>query len=164
MIFDDRFYLEIALEEGIKSGKEGTHPIGAIIVAPSGEIISRGRNRIYTTWDSSAHAEIDAIRNAGKYLFGKENKFIHTLYTSVEPCPMCAGAILLADIGRVVWALNDNYMGAFRTLKTGKRFRDRLDRIHFSAAPYEDLAIKQERIYKEWDEGRGQAYEVSKLE
>jgi len=132
-------------------------------VSPDGEIVSRGRNRIYTAWDATAHAEIDAIRNAGKLLCNRDNKYKFTLYTSVEPCPLCAGAIVLADIGRVVWALNDDYLGAFRILKNGKHFQHKLKHIHFTAAPFHDLAIKQEAVYKEWDEKRGATYEVSKI-
>lgn len=85
-MLDDRHYLEIALEEAEIAFSEGTIPIGAVIVGPEGEIISRGRNRVFSSMDPSCHAEIDVIRKAGKNLLNKDYKNKCTMYTTVEPC------------------------------------------------------------------------------
>lgn len=95
----DRLYLEMALEEAEQALKENTYPVGAVIVDEKYNLISRGRNRVHSEKDATAHAEIDAIRNAGQAIFNakiKREKF--TIYTSLEPCPMCTGGILFANI------------------------------------------------------------------
>ncbi len=65
---DDRYYLEIALEEAEMAFEEGTYPIGAVLVAPDGKILSRGRNRVYPLKDPTHHAEMDVIRQSGHAL------------------------------------------------------------------------------------------------
>jgi tRNA(adenine34) deaminase len=160
---DDRYYLEIALEEAEKAFAEGTIPIGAVIVGPDGEIISRGRNRVFTSMDPSCHAEIDVIRSAGKVLLNPDYKNKCTMYTTVEPCPMCSGALILADITRVVWALSDDYLGALRMMKEGNHFRHKFDKISVTPMPYPDLALRSQELHRLWDEKRGVKYVVSNL-
>lgn len=151
----DKEFLLIALEEARIAYEEGTYPVGAIIVAPSGEIIARGRNRVYSAYDATAHAEIDVIRQAGKKLFEKDLKKQCTLYCTAEPCPMCAGSLIIADIKRVVWIANDNYLGAFRKYKEGPHFKNRFDQIEMTPAPYPDLEEIQRKLSMEWDINRG---------
>jgi tRNA(adenine34) deaminase len=151
---DDRHYLELALEEAERAFHEGTIPIGAVILGPSGEIISIGRNRVHTNHDATAHAEIDAIRAAGRTLFNPQYKNQCTIYSSVEPCPMCSGALILADISRSVWALSDDYLGAMRIMKDGLHFRHKYDRINITPQPYLDLAERSEKLHKEYDRSR----------
>jgi tRNA(adenine34) deaminase len=160
----DRFYLELALEEARVAYDEGTIPIGAVLVAPDGTILSKGRNRIFTAFDPSWHAEVDVIRQSGKDLLNLKYKNKCTLYSTVEPCPMCTGAIILSDIRRVVWALSDDYLGALRIMKNGQHFRHKYDKVEISAMPYKDLALKSQELMKKWDEGRGIKYQVSNLE
>ncbi len=162
-MFDDRYYLEIALEEAEMAFSEGTIPIGAVIVGPAGEIISRGRNRVFTAMDPSCHAEIDVIRSAGNVLLDQEYKNRCTMYTTVEPCPMCSGALILADITRVVWALSDDYLGAMRIMKEGNHFRHKFDKIRITPMPYTDLAIRSQELHRRWDEKRGVRYIVSNI-
>jgi tRNA(adenine34) deaminase len=89
----DREYLLAAFVEAERSMKEGTFPIGAVIVNSNGEIISTGRNKVFSQCDTTAHAEVDVIRNAGFLMLNLEEKrFVHgdlTLFTTCEPCPMC---------------------------------------------------------------------------
>lgn len=104
------------MQEAEQASEAGTYPIGAIIVNPEGEIIGRGYNHVYDRGDYTSHAEMEAIRNAGCRLMKKPNFNTCTLYTTLEPCLMCCGAILLARIARVIWVKNDDLYGALRCL------------------------------------------------
>lgn len=104
------------MQEAEEASKAGTYPIGAIIVNPQGAIIGRGYNHVYHRGDYTSHAEMEAIRDAGCRLMQKPNYNACTLYTTLEPCLMCCGAILLARIKRVIWAKNDDVYGALRCL------------------------------------------------
>jgi tRNA(adenine34) deaminase len=159
----DRHFLELALHEAELSFKEGTYPIGAILVDEDDNIISKGRNRVFSNQDPTCHAEIDVIRNAGAQLMNPRYKNKCTLYTTVEPCPMCSGALILADIKRVVWALSDEYLGAMRIMKEGNHFRHKFDKIEITPMPFRDLAIRQQNLHRLWDEGRGIIYTVSNI-
>jgi tRNA(adenine34) deaminase len=159
----DRYFLEMALDEAEIAFKEGTVPIGAVLVDPDGKVLSKGRNRIFTNCDPTCHAEIDVIRQAGKKLLDPLYKNKCILYSTVEPCPMCSGAIILADIYRVVWALSDDYLGAMRIMKQGNHFRHKFDNISVTAMPFKDLAIRSQELLRQWDERRGRKYIVSDI-
>jgi tRNA(adenine34) deaminase len=159
MADDLKYLLEAFIEAEIAKVK-GTYPIGAVIVDSDGMIISRGRNSVFSESDTTAHAEVDAIRNAGPTMLDIENKkFLkkgYTLYTTCEPCPMCSCTIMLSfNIKRVVWAANDIEMGAMRKFKEGPHFLDRFSKISFEAAPYRDLEIRQRKMLAEWFIKRG---------
>ncbi len=109
----DRHFLKIAMEEGARAEKAETIPIGAVLVDSEGEIFACGRNRVHSVMDATAHAEIDVIRKAGGDMIKSSNERLFTLYTTVEPCVMCSGAIYFANIKRVVWALDDDNFGGF---------------------------------------------------
>jgi len=103
-------YMKAALDEAHKAALSGEVPIGAVIVSPRGVIIGRGHNLTETLHDVTAHAEMLAITAAtqslgGKYLTGC------TLYVTVEPCVMCAGAIGWTQLGRIVWGADDPKRG-----------------------------------------------------
>lgn len=89
-------------QENSRSGENG--PFGALVVK-DGKVIGRGGNRVVASCDPSAHAEIVAIREAGRAL-GSHDLTGCTIYSSCEPCPMCLSAILWARIDRVVYACN----------------------------------------------------------
>jgi len=89
---------------------EGEVPIGAVVVS-DGEIVGRGWNRNISLHDPSAHAEIMAMRDAGKHL-GNHRLPNCTLYVTLEPCPMCAGAMVHARLARVVFGASDPKTGA----------------------------------------------------
>jgi tRNA(adenine34) deaminase len=107
-------YLRAAIDEAHAARRNGEVPIGAVIVH-NGEIIACGQNRVLRDHDPTAHAEIVALRLAGRAL---ENYRLAngdggcTLYTTLEPCSMCAGAILHARIHRLVYAASDPKAGA----------------------------------------------------
>jgi tRNA(adenine34) deaminase len=105
-----------ALAEARFAADAGDVPIGAVIVHdPSGEVIGRGRNRREADGDPTAHAEIIALRDAARRL-GQWRLQDCTLYVTLEPCPMCAGAIVAARLPRLVYGCDDPKAGAVRTL------------------------------------------------
>jgi tRNA(adenine34) deaminase len=106
----DHRFMEMAMAEARDAGKADEVPVGAVIVM-GGKVIARGRNRIRERVDPTAHAEILAIRKAAHRL--KQERLIDaTLYTTMEPCVLCAGAIVLARIKRVVFGVWDHKAGA----------------------------------------------------
>lgn len=110
----DEYYMNIAIEEAEKSLDEGGIPIGAVLVE-GGEIISRGHNHLIQNDSVIFHAEMDAIENAGRLNY--EDYIKTTLYTTLSPCPMCSGAIILYNISRVVIGDNLTLKGAEDFLK-----------------------------------------------
>ena len=106
---DGQFMAE-ALGLAKEAAAEGEVPVGCVIVR-RGEIVGRGRNRRETAKTALGHAEIEAIADACKNL-GGWRLWECTLYVTLEPCPMCAGAIINARIPRVVWGANDEKCGA----------------------------------------------------
>jgi tRNA(adenine34) deaminase len=109
-VADDLLFLRAAIAEAEAAERDGEVPVGAVIVH-SGEIIARGNNRVLRDSDPTAHAEIVAMRAAGAAL-GNYRLEDCTLYTTLEPCAMCAGAILHARIARLVYAASDPKAGA----------------------------------------------------
>ncbi len=110
---DERF-MKSAIALGEEAAKEGEVPVGAVIVR-EGKIIATGRNRRETLGNALAHAEIEAIHNACKSLGGWRLTGC-TLYVTLEPCPMCAGAIVNARIDRVVYGAADMKAGSAGSL------------------------------------------------
>ena len=107
---DERIYMEAALELAKEAFAEGEVPVGCVIVR-NGQIVGRGRNRRETAKTALGHAEIEAIADACKNL-GGWRLWECTLYVTLEPCPMCAGAIINARIPRVVYGAGDVKCGA----------------------------------------------------
>ena len=106
---DERF-MDMALRQACTAGEAGEVPIGAVIVHQDGRILGKAYNQTETLKDPTAHAEVLAITQAAAAL-GDWRLLNTTLYITKEPCPMCAGAIVLARIPRVVWALDDPLRG-----------------------------------------------------
>ena len=107
---DDLYFMDQALELAKEAAAEGEVPVGCVIVR-NGEIVGRGRNRRETAKTALGHAEIEAIAEANKNL-GGWRLWDCTLYVTLEPCPMCAGAIVNARIPRVVYGASDSKCGA----------------------------------------------------
>lgn len=106
---DDEKYMRQALDEAHKALERDEVPIGAVIVS-RGRIIARGHNLTQTLTDVTAHAEMQAITAAASYLGGKYLPDC-TLYVTVEPCLMCAGALGWSQIARVVYGCEDPKRG-----------------------------------------------------
>ena len=111
---DDSFYMAQALALAREAGAEGEVPVGCVIVRGE-EIVGRGRNRREEDKSALAHAELEAIRQANQAL-GGWRLWECTLYVTLEPCPMCAGAIINARIPRVVYGASDSKFGACRSV------------------------------------------------
>lgn len=105
----DNQFMKMALEEARSGFGKGEVPIGAIIVA-DGVVIARAHNLTETLKDATAHAEMLAITSAESHLASKYLTGC-TLYVTVEPCPMCAGAIFWSQIGRIVYGCHDPKRG-----------------------------------------------------
>ena len=105
----DEKYMRLAIEEAKLALKADEVPIGAIIVS-GGCIVGRGHNLVETLVDVTAHAEIQAITAASSTIGGKYLNDC-TLYVTVEPCPMCAGALGWSQIGRIVYGASDPKRG-----------------------------------------------------
>ncbi len=106
---DDTFFMKKALQEAEAAYKKGEVPIGAVIVIHD-QIIARAHNLTETLNDVTAHAEMQAITAAANYLGGKY-LIDCTLYVTLEPCQMCAGALYWSQISRVVYGARDEQRG-----------------------------------------------------
>lgn len=115
MTKEDEVWMTIALEEARAAAAAGDVPVGAIVVA-DGHIIGRGRNRRELDHDPTAHAEINALREAAKAL--GMWRVEASLFVTQEPCPMCAGAIVNARVKRLVFGCTNPKAGAVETLYT----------------------------------------------
>jgi tRNA(adenine34) deaminase len=112
----DELFMRLAIEQANAAEAADEVPVGAIIVGPTGEVLATGNNRVLRDNDPTAHAEIVALRAAGlalaNYRLLTPEGLGHTLYVTLEPCAMCAGAILHARIARLVYAAADPKAGA----------------------------------------------------
>src|SRR5438067_6963410 len=121
--------MRLALAEAGAAAQTGDVPVGAIVVDAAGNVIGHGRNRREVDRDPTAHAEIVALREAAR---GAGTWRLHgvTLFATLEPCPMCAGALVNARVLRVVYGCDDPKAGALRTLYaigTDARLNHRFD-------------------------------------
>jgi tRNA(Arg) A34 adenosine deaminase TadA len=114
----DLDYLRIALAEAEAAAARGEVPIGAALVSAEGELLAKAGNRIVEAHDPTAHAEMLALREGARRL-GNERLIGTMLYVTLEPCAMCAGAISLARVARLVYAAADPKGGA---IEHGPRF------------------------------------------
>jgi tRNA(adenine34) deaminase len=113
----DEVWLQAALTQAIEAQAAGEVPIGAIVLGPDMTLIAMGQNRVIRDHDPTAHAEIVALRAAGATL---QNYRLEqcSLYVTLEPCAMCAGAMVHARIGRLVFGAFDPKAGAVGSVLT----------------------------------------------
>lgn len=107
---DDIHYMQLALAEAKMAAELGEVPIGAVLVGLEGQVIAACGNRSITSCDPSAHAEITTLRRAGEFTVNYRFPGT-TLYVTLEPCVMCAGALVLARVGRLVYGAIDPKAG-----------------------------------------------------
>lgn len=107
----DGGWMRLAIAEALEAERHGDVPIGAVVVGHDGTVLGRGRNERERDEDPTAHAEILALRRAAAAL-GSWRVLDATLYVTLEPCSMCAGAVVLSRIPRVVFGCTDPKAGA----------------------------------------------------
>ena len=110
---DHRAFMEAALDEARAAAARGEVPVGAVVVV-DGRIVSRAGNRTITDCDPTAHAEMVALREAAKVV-GNYRLLDAAVYVTIEPCAMCAGAMIQARIGHVIYGADDSKGGAVRS-------------------------------------------------
>lgn len=108
-LFSDEYYMQLAIYEAIAAAESGEIPVGAVVVCRN-RIIAKTRNQTERLTDVTAHAEILAITAAAEYLGSKYLKDC-TLYVTLEPCVMCAGALYWAQVGQIVYGASDEKRG-----------------------------------------------------
>jgi tRNA(adenine34) deaminase len=125
----DEHWMQVALALARRAAAEGEVPVGAVLVLDN-ELIGEGWNRPIGARDASAHAEIQVLRDAGRHV-GNYRLPGTTLYVTLEPCVMCAGAIIHARVAQVVYGATDPKAGAcgsvFDLLPSDGRFNHRTD-------------------------------------
>ena len=111
---EDQLYMKVAIEQAQIAEENGDVPIGAVVVYQN-QIIGRAYNQREQLQDPTAHAEIITLTQAAAFL---ENWRLHgcTMYVTLEPCPMCAGALVLARIDRLIYGCDDPKTGAIKSL------------------------------------------------
>ncbi len=110
---EDRRFMAAALEEARAAAERGEVPVGAVVVA-GGAIVARAGNRTIADCDPTAHAEIIALREAAAAV-GNYRLVNATIYVTIEPCAMCAGAMIQARVARLVYGAEDPKAGAVRS-------------------------------------------------
>ena len=149
---DHEFYMSQALELARQAALEGDVPVGCVIVR-EGEIVGRGRNRREERGDATAHAELEAIRDACART-GSWRLHGCTLYVTLEPCPMCAGGIINARIEAVRYGARDEKAGCCASVLN--LFEERFN--HRPRLYQGPLAEECEQVLQEFFEGlRGRA-------
>lgn len=108
-LFSNEYFMKLALREAQKAAEIGEVPVGAVIVA-NNLVIAKTHNQVQLLEDVTAHAEILAITSASSYLGAK---YLHdcTMYVTLEPCMMCAGALKWSQIGKIVYGTGDEQNG-----------------------------------------------------
>jgi len=111
----DEFFMRLALAAADEAGRRGEVPVGACVVDPEGEVLATEGNSPIGSSDPTAHAEVMALRAAGLKT-GNYRLTGCTVYTTIEPCVMCSGALVNARIGRLVYGAADERFGAARSV------------------------------------------------
>ena len=150
---NDEYYMREAIAQAQAASARGEVPVGAVIVNAQGEIIARTGNAPISIVDPTAHAEILAIRDAA---YGMDNYRLNgtTLYVTLEPCTMCAGAISNARIARVVYGASDVKGGA---VDNGVKFFEQATCHHRPEVTGGILAEESAKLLKDFFKARRRA-------
>ena len=114
MFTQDEEWMRLAVAAARQAAEKGEVPVGAVIVDANGDLLSESSNLTITNTDPTAHAEILALREAGRKI-GNYRLVGATVYSTIEPCVMCAGALVNARVARLVFGAHDERFGAVET-------------------------------------------------
>ncbi len=142
-VFSDEHFMRKAIQEARKAEAEGEVPVGAVIVC-NNAVIAKAHNQVERLSDITAHAEIMAITSASNYL---GSKFLNdcTLYVTLEPCVMCAGALKWARLGRVVYGASDDRRGFMRY---GKELLHKTSKLEFGVC-HDECSLMLKAFFKQ---------------
>jgi tRNA(adenine34) deaminase len=154
-----RQWMNRAVELAQAAGDAGEVPVGAAIVDGTGKLIAEAQNRRERDCDPTAHAEILALRAAGQVL---QDWHLNqcTLYVTLEPCPMCAGAIVQARIGLLVYGADDPKTGSIRTVANIPDGAHSCHRLSVLGGIMESTCRQQLLSWFEARRGRGDSFEL----
>lgn len=147
--------LELAILEAEKALKRGNVPIGCVITDLAGNVISEGQNETKTEFDTTAHAEIVALRKAGKKVLDKYNPEKNIIFTTLEPCFGCGFFLIRSNIKTIVWALSDDYFGSIDTYLEEPKMKDYYEGLHLISEPIEELRKKSSDLMVEYYKNKG---------
>ena len=131
-------FMREALYEAEQAGREGEIPIGAVLVI-DGEIIARGRAQHQALRNQIRHAELNAILDGGERLWKDFPRAI--LFTTVEPCPLCLGAVVMADIPHIIFGLHDRNVCSWLTVQTNPYVRRHIKSYYGGVLESESVSI-----------------------
>lgn len=146
----ENFYIYKTVELAVESASDLNYGVGAILVDPKGDIVAKGQNQVFHPYfQSGLHAEMDALNHFEGGIKGEKVDLKgYTIYTSLEPCPMCMSRILMAGVGYTVYAAEDELGGMIHIVDDYLKTKDKLKKNGFdsiSALPpvWEQFYIKQ---------------------
>ncbi|CAH0999766.1 tRNA-specific adenosine deaminase [Neolewinella maritima] len=142
-VYDDAYFMRQALKQAELAGTAGEIPVGAVVVADN-RIIARGYNETERLNDVTAHAEIIALTAAANHLGDKYLRGC-TLYVTLEPCPMCAGALHWAQTSRIVYGASDDKRGFMRF---GRELLHPKTKLEFGVL-HEDCARLMQQFFRQ---------------
>ena len=132
----DGRYLRKAIVWSHAARRRGNRPFGAVVVSEAGEVLAEAYCNTSETGDCTGHAETNAVRMLGARRIGRDELAKATLYSSAEPCVMCAGAIFWSAIGRVVYGIDAQRLRVFRGARGEQRDAELSCRDVFRASPH----------------------------
>ncbi len=156
-----RDHLRIALDEAYLGQSRGQIPIGCAIVRQDGSLLARAHNRVVELNDPCAHAEMLAIRTALD-ASGARDARNWVLYSTMEPCGMCLGTIVMCHIGTVVWAAPDRRIEGHKLLSATAHMRSR--RLQVIACPYPEMERESWGLHRDYWAARGRPEAVEPIE
>jgi tRNA(Arg) A34 adenosine deaminase TadA len=141
----DLKHLRAAIQIAQRAREHGNHPFGSLLVDENGDVLLEAENSVNTDHDATAHAETNLVRLASR-VYSAQTLSKCTLYSSTEPCPMCAGAIFWSGIGRVVYALSEQGLYSLTANSSDKLLLSCREVLRHGARPIEVIgpAIENE--------------------
>jgi tRNA(Arg) A34 adenosine deaminase TadA len=143
-------YLELLLTLAKSASEDGLYPTAAVVVAADGRVVGTGQNKALRLEDPTAHAEVMAIRDAGSVLLQRARDEKFTLLCTWEPCLMCLGAIVKADIAAVVWVAKGFKKTPTQTLHRSRHLSNRWGRLRLIGEPDLPCARELRALHKAW--------------